>query len=297
MNTDQVRHFVAVSRLGSVTAAAQDQHISQPALSRSLRHLEDDLGVTLFDRGKNSLSLNATGRELLPRAEDLLRSERLLRQAAQDASRRDRVLRLGTIAPAPLWYLTSLVVGGIPGTLLSTEMMDDEAALEHELFDGVVDLAITSREVPGMRHEELMRESLFVSAPSDHPLASRESVSFADLAGETFLLYQDIGFWKGVHQRMMPQSHFLVQNSREVWDQLMRTTGMLGFSSDAPTLVRPAIAGERDGSPVDRVFVPISDPEAHATFYLCARDGDASTPRILDRVFQIVADNRPGDAD
>lgn len=85
MNTDQVRHFVAVARTGSVTAAARDQHVSQPALSRSIRRLEDELGVTLFDRGKNSLVLNRAGRELLPHAEELLAAERRMRQASFDA--------------------------------------------------------------------------------------------------------------------------------------------------------------------------------------------------------------------
>lgn len=72
---------------------------------------------------------------------------------------------------------------------------------------------------------------------------------------------------------MTPHAHMVVQEDREVWRQLMRTTRMLGFSSDAPVLMRPDVAGEAaEGEVRSRAFVPIRDPEAHATFYLCARE-------------------------
>ncbi len=290
MNTDQVRHFVAVARTGSVTAAAREQHISQPALSRSVQHLEEDLGVALFDRGKNSLALNRVGRELLPHAEELLAAERRMRQASLDASRRERVLRVGTIAPAPLWYLTSLIVERMPGALVSSEMVGDEADVERALFDSLIDLAICTREAPGMRSVLLMRESLYLSAPKDHPLAQRESVSFADLDGETFLLFGGIGFWGDMHRRMTPHARMVVQEDREVWRQLMRTTRMLGFSSDAPVLMRPDVAGAGAGGEgqVERVFVPIRDPEAHATFYLCAREDAYADGGLVRAVTDVV---------
>jgi DNA-binding transcriptional LysR family regulator len=274
MNTDQVSHFVAVARTGSVTAAAREQHISQPALSRSIQHLEEDLGVTLFDRGKNSLELNRVGRELLPHAEELLAAERRMRRVSLDASRREHVLSVGTIAPAPLWYLTSLIVERMPGALVSSEMVGDEADVERALFDSLINLAICTRKAPGMRSVLLMRENLYLSAPKDHPLAQRENVSFEELDGETFLLFGGIGFWGDMHRRMTPHAHMVVQEDREVWRQLMRTTRMLGFSSDAPVLMRPDVVGEAEGGEgqVERVFVPIRDSEAHATFYLCARE-------------------------
>jgi LysR family cyn operon transcriptional activator len=290
MNTDQVRHFVAVARTGSVTAAAREQHISQPALSRSIQHLEEELGTALFDRRKNSLSLSRVGRELLPHAEEILAAERRMRQAALDASRRERVLRVGTIAPAPLWYLTSLIVERMPGALVSSEMVGDEADVERALFDSLIDLAICTREAPGMRSVLLMRESLYLSAPKDHPLAQRESVGFEDLDGETFLLYGGIGFWGDMHRRTTPHAHMVVQEDREVWRQLMRTTRMLGFSSDAPVLMRPDVAGEGSGAEgtVERVFVPIRDPEAHATFHLCVREDSYEAGGLVREVMDLV---------
>lgn len=153
-----------------------------------------------------------------------------------------RCAKGGAIAPAPLWYLTSLIVEHMPGALVSSQMVGDEADVGRALFDSLIDLAVCMREVPGMRSVLLMRENLYLSAPEDHPLAQRKSVSFADLDGETFLLFGGIGFWRGVHRRMTPHAHVVVQEDREVWRQIMRATRMLGFSSDAPVLMRPDIA-------------------------------------------------------
>ena len=246
--------------------------------------------MSLFDRGKNSLALNRVGRELLPHAEELLAAERRMRQSSLDASRRERVLRVGTIAPAPLWYLTSLIVERMPGALVSSEMVGDEADVERALFDFLIDPAICTREASGMRSVLLMRESLYLSAPKDHPLAQRESVSFEDLDGETFLLFGGIGFWGDMHRRTTPHAHMVVQEDREVWRQLMRTTRMLGFSSDAPVLVRPDVAGAgaSDDDQVERVFVPIRDPEAHTTFYLCVREDAYADGGLVRSVIDLV---------
>ena len=242
------------------------------------------------------MSLSRVGCELLPHAEELIAAERRMRQAALDASRRERVLRVGTIAPAPLWFLTSLIVERMPGALVSSEMVGDEADVERALFDSLIDLAICTREAPGMHSVLLMRESLYLSAPKDHPLAQREDVGFEELDGETFLLYGGIGFWDDMHRRMTPHAHMVVQEDREVWRQLMRTTRMLGFSSDAPVLMRPDVAGEGPGGEgvVERALVPIRDPEAHATFHLCAREDSSEAGGLVRTVVDLVDGLRAG---
>ena len=66
MELRHLRYLVAVADAGSVSAAAELVHVTQPNLSRQLRQLEDELGVPLFDRGAGRLTLSRTGRELLP---------------------------------------------------------------------------------------------------------------------------------------------------------------------------------------------------------------------------------------
>lgn len=62
LNLIELEQFVAFAELGTLSAAAEELHISQPTLTRSMRHVEEAFGVTLFDRGKNRIALNETGK-------------------------------------------------------------------------------------------------------------------------------------------------------------------------------------------------------------------------------------------
>ena len=62
LNLIELEQFVAFADLGTLSAAAEELHISQPTLTRSMCHVEEAFGVTLFDRGKNRIALNETGK-------------------------------------------------------------------------------------------------------------------------------------------------------------------------------------------------------------------------------------------
>jgi LysR family cys regulon transcriptional activator len=98
MNLDRLRLFLQIVDSGSMSAAARAVHLTQPALSRTLRLLEQEVGVPLFERRGRALVLTAGGRALVPRARALLAdSERLALETRRSADRSYFDLRLGTV--------------------------------------------------------------------------------------------------------------------------------------------------------------------------------------------------------
>lgn len=265
MELEQLRQLEAIEREGTMSAAAQVLHLSQPALSRSLGRLERELGQSLFDRVGRRLILNDAGRVALEHAGQILRAERMMREALADVARRTRALRVGTVAPVPLWRLTALMTERFPGLVLTSQMLTEDE-VECGVVDGDLDLGISLRPLalPMVHSTRLMVENLAVVLPSEHKLAGRSSVSMAELDGETFLLLKDIGFWRQVCDQHLPHSEFIVQEDCGVFEGLVRSSPLPHFVTDAPFF--------SDAAP-ERVVVPIRDTAAHATFYLLARAG------------------------
>lgn len=260
MELEQLRQLVEVERMGTISAAAEELHITQPALSRSIRRLEADLGQELFDRGHNSVTLNAAGRLAISHAKRILGDVRLMRDDFDALAQREHTIKIASVAPAPTWRLTALVVERYPGTILAPQLMSEPQA-QVALANRDVDLAILRKPValPTVRSIPLMTEDLLVAVPEEHPLAKRSMVSFADLDGESFLLFKGIGSWMDIVRERMPLSQLVVQEDREVFMQMLLSSDLLAFTSSAP---------QNDGEIKGRVRVPISDADAHATFFL-----------------------------
>lgn len=225
--------------------------------------------------------LNDAGRVALEHARQILRDERAMRAAVDDVARRTRALGVGTVAPAPLWRLTALMIERFPGLVLTSQTLA-EAQVESGIHDGELDLGITLRPAAssGVRSSRLMTENLSVALPVGHALADRSSVSAAELDGETFLLFEGIGFWRELCDQHFPHSQFVVQEDRAVFEQLARSSSLPHFVTDAPSLSAPMPG---------RTVVPIRDAMAHATFHLLVRDGGR---READEVFDWVRGRR-----
>jgi LysR family transcriptional regulator, cys regulon transcriptional activator len=98
MNLERLRVFLQIVDSGSMSAAARAVHLTQPALSRTLRLLEDEVGVPLFERRGRTLVLTAGGRALVPRARAFLAAgERLALETRRSAERSYFDVRIGTV--------------------------------------------------------------------------------------------------------------------------------------------------------------------------------------------------------
>lgn len=188
MQLRHVRYFVATAETGSVSAAAARMHVTQPALSRQLRQLEQDLGVGLFDRGAGRLTLNRTGRALLPAARQVIAAADGLADRARFHARGG--LERVTIA-APTVTLTD-VVSPFVATLAADDPVVDvragDGATTADMLRAGADLAIgTDRPPSPLRSRALATLPVWAYVAPDDAWAGREQVSLAELLGRTLV--------------------------------------------------------------------------------------------------------------
>lgn len=259
----ELRQFVTFADTGTLSEAAKILHLSQPALSRNMKKLEDDLGIFLFERKRNKLELNNNGKYVLELAKKLLEDADSFTTKARDFDRRNRTITLGICAPAPVWFLAPLIANLFPHMSLQTEM-DNENKLFTALDNNVYQLIATHEKPVGKQYffKECGKESLMFALPKGHKYAKRKSLTFSELNGENMLLMPDIGFWSFVLKKM-PNSRFLTQNDNFSFNELVQASSLPSFVSNLSEKYRKV--------PPGRIIVPISDEEATVTYYLVCK--------------------------
>ena len=136
MEIYQLRHLVAFSECGNLSKAAEAVFTSQPALSRSMKNLETEIGVSLFNRTKNSISLNEFGMLAAQKAKIVLDAHDEMLKDVREAEKRKRTFSYGSIAPAPIWELTPIVSQLFIGRIVNSELKDSEDDLMKGLDEG-----------------------------------------------------------------------------------------------------------------------------------------------------------------
>jgi len=184
-----LRRFVAVVEEGTVTAAAQRVHLTQPALSRHLRAFEHELSLSLFDRRDQRLVLNSAGRQFLPVARDLLAHLERARQAAGDIAA--GAMSAITIAS------TGTTLRDVLAPFLATWQPEDPVPTVVERSSGEAyralsrgaDLAIGTELPPRHLHGlALVTLPVWAYVPPDHPWAQAGSIRLRDVVVEHLLL-------------------------------------------------------------------------------------------------------------
>ena len=119
---------------------------------------------------------------------------------------------IGACAPAPNIQMTQLYTQLNPGQAIYGEVADEEK-LVNGLNEHIYDLIVMPRPSADPKHASfrLMDETLYFSLPDHHPLANREKLTFAMMDGGKMLVMANVGYWHKVHDRMMPNTQFLVQ--------------------------------------------------------------------------------------
>ncbi|GHC72185.1 LysR family transcriptional regulator [Limoniibacter endophyticus] len=184
----QLRHFSAVAHLASFSAAAKELNLTQPALSKSVRMLEESIGVTLFERGPSGVTLTIFGERLKNYADLMLTlsSEAIDEIDALRGVRRGS-LRIGCVAAVLRAVMPNAVTSFLerhPGVdIVVSEGLND--TLLDLLHGGRLDLAVTLRPSgalnPDLEYVNLLEEPLLLVCGQNHPLAGETRVSLSHL--------------------------------------------------------------------------------------------------------------------
>jgi DNA-binding transcriptional LysR family regulator len=191
-----LRAFVVVAEEGNVGRAARRLFITQPALSRQLKQLEDELGVALFVRVPRGVELTSPGRELLHKARAALEAAEQALTIGRPAEPAGRLIVGVTLAAhREHWF------GLAEAFARRHERVDVELrtalseVLQRQLVAGELDVAILLEptRLPGLVYELVREEAVSVWAHRDHRLAGRDELTIADLDGVTVTLVGGAG--------------------------------------------------------------------------------------------------------
>ena len=193
MTLTELKYIVALAREKHFGRAAEACFVSQPTLSVGIKKLEDELGVMLFERSANEVSVTPLGEEIVQQAQGVLEQASLIKEIAKRG--KDPLagpLRLGVIYTIAPYVLPELVKHSIRLTPQMPLLLQENftVRLLDMLRNGEIDCAVMAEPFPdtGLETCPLYDEPFMAAAPRSHPLAKAKAVSAQMLKSETMLL-------------------------------------------------------------------------------------------------------------
>lgn len=274
-----LEQLAAFAQTGTLSAAAQKLHTSQPALTRSMKKLEDELGVALFIRGKNHIELNETGKVASEYAVRVLKEDEYFEERVIAFDRSLHTLSIGYCAPVPQRILTPIINSVFDGMTISADMEDDRDFLK-KLESRTYQLAVV-HEKPADEDKFYFKkcghEDLYISLRPSDPLTFYPMIHLSDLDGKSILLLTRIGFWHRTAHAKTPNTHYLLQIDEESFNELARESDFPCFSS--------SFYLKRGQSLQGRINVALSDPECHTDYYLvCLRSEQKRFRKLFENI-------------
>ena len=264
----QIRYFLTIAELGNLTAAANQLFVAQPALSRQIAQLENELGFALFDRNPRGVTLTAAGKLYRDRVRTV---ERQLGAAAEESAQLAHghagVLRLLHSSSIPIDSLLPTMrrfLADAPSARLDLDRISSEGQID-EVAAGRADIGLIRLPVlhrdPTLQFIELPAEPLYVALPNGHARLSAASIRLADLAEEAFVsaMHRERG---GLARRVadlcltrgfVPKLGPAISRKTSMLDLVAAGFGIAIVPQRMTGLVRPGLH-----------FRPLDDTDAHA---------------------------------
>ena len=245
-----LRYFLTVADLGHITRASAALHLTQPALSAQIRHLESAVGVTLFVRHPRGVALTPAGEAFVVHARKALDAmDAAIEAANASAAGRDAVLRIGLITGAQADVISRALrnlraaAPGLRIELYEYSFAEPDAGLRAEEVDAA--FTVMPFELDGIEHDDLMHPGLVGVLPESHRLADRDTITVDEILEEPWAAAktEDVqcrNYWLAMDHRTSPP---LVHHHVTTLDKFMQLVAADEAVGMAPAWVQSRYAG------------------------------------------------------
>ncbi len=278
MEMHQVRYFLAVCEHLNVTRAAEACNVSQPAMTRAIKQLEEELGGLLFHRERNQTHLTDLGREMQPYLTEVLNQTEAAKQRARGMAKLEATpLSLGimcSIGPSRLIDFVRRFQDANPG--IDMTIRDGRAQLlQDALIAGEIDVALFG--LPGpvddrLQGRPLFEERFLITFAPGHRFEAMNAVPLAELNDERYLSRASCEFGEFM-SGLLAERGFGVRrcyrSERDDWIQAMVAAGLgFGFTPEFAVTV-PGVLGR-----------PLVEPEVKRVLNVVTVRGRPHTPAV-----------------
>lgn len=206
----QLKYFQTVAKYENISKAARELHISQPSLSITIKRLEEELSVPLFNRKGKKIELNTFGEHFLKHTNSIINElENARAELIEFYGKRNTHLSLSTSV--------SFFFSGLLKTFLAinpeitvTQTIDSEKDIIEKLKDRSIDFAITCPPIENqdIKTIELLEEEIVAIIHKDHPLANKKNIYLNELEGENFIDIAENNAFKNITSKIFERAGF-----------------------------------------------------------------------------------------
>ena len=252
--------LVAFAKYGTLSATAEHLMVTQPTVTRGMQKLENELGVTLFKRTPNRISLTETGQLAAKEAEKLLEAKQAFIEHIQDFEKPSGKIRLGSVAPGPLYIAEDVAFEHIS---IDNNLLSENEVIA-KLLSQDYQLIFTHQEIQTDDIESLYvgTESLRVNSDAMVVPANKTETTFQEMAGFSFVVLRDIGIWQQIIEDNIPNAKFIYQDEVDDFNEIRRYSSLPYFTTNITQLTRESQVHNR------RLEMLITDETAQIDFYL-----------------------------
>ncbi len=273
ISLNSIAFLIAFSEHKTLLKTAEAMHISQPALTIMMRKIEQELGVKIFERNKNKLSLNDNGLYFVSLSKNLIKQYNEIVNKLMIYDKSHSIIRVGMSAIAPSLYFLPRIEKTHNVNIVSS--IESEDTLIRKIKDKSYDFIFTTNRVNinNFICKKMFSENLYFFLHKTHPLANKKSISFKEMDGESLLMNREVGFWDKIVRENMPNSNFILQDNLDNLRILIDNSNVSAFTSSIS--IRERIVPSR-------VAIEIKDKIASVDFYLIY---NKNTDKKLIKIF------------